>query len=277
MSGSPVVARAGGAPVDPSPGSKRPRLPPDFAAAVQQVAAAAAAAAASAALEGIFSIDEKEGSPYVADFGVSDSDDPDKAEALRSFRAVDQDCSNMIDEHELKNALEQAGAGVIPLSLTKLIVRVFDENKNGGLDWGKSAPDKNAPRSEHTQKHPTQTPLLDPNADEYRNLYMGIKKLIEKLSALQQTHVSAGLTPEGAAPSPDHFFFTRDELGEFLERNCADVYGPSIRALAIDGARWSEIPGGWRLPFPDALKLLVQLHGMRSAGEEEQRRFFSLC
>ncbi len=154
------------------------------------------------------------------------------------------------DEGELQAALSAAGGGSFPRSLARLLIRVFDDNRNGGLDF-----------------------------DEFRSAHQGIKTLQDRLMRLHREHVSAGLSPDEAAPSEDQFFFTREELASFLEVYFAER-GPAVRALAVESACWDDAADGVpRLRFPAALKLVVQLFGLQraSASEEEARRFFVLC
>ena len=217
--------------VNPPSGTKRPRAA-DVAAAVTS--------AVQAALQELFFFDqagEKEGSPYVE--GFAEPEDPTAAAALASFKLVDADASNQIDERELQAALSSAGGGPIPLSLSRLIVRVFDANSNGGLDW-----------------------------DEYRVLHGGLTSLMSTMFGLVREHAAAGLSGAegaaaaggggGAAPQPGDFFFTREELASFLETSFGGR-GPAVRQLAIETSFWSDCADGVpRLHFPAALRLVVQ-------------------
>lgn len=223
------AAVAAAAQVDFTPsGAKRPRAT-ELAAAVTS--------AVHAALQEFFDANgEKEGSPYVV--GFAPPEDPSAAAALASFKLVDADASNLIDERELQAALSGAGGGPVPLSLCRLIVRVFDANSNGGLDW-----------------------------DEYRVLHGGISSLMSTLFGLVREHAAAGLSsaePSAAggggagAPQPGDFFFTREELASFLE-TAFGGRGPAVRQLAMETALWSDSADGVpRLHFPSALRLVVQ-------------------
>ena len=61
-----------------------------------QAVAAAVSVAVAAALQDLFAGEgEKIGSPYAEGF-VAPAEDPQFAQALSSFRAVDRDCNNLI-------------------------------------------------------------------------------------------------------------------------------------------------------------------------------------
>jgi hypothetical protein len=139
------------------------------------------------------------------------------------------------------------------VSLARLIVRVFDDNRNGGIDW-----------------------------DEFKWLHEGIKTLQDKLAGLHAEHAAAGRSPAapaGGAPGAADFYFTREDLAAFLEVYFGER-GPAARQLAVESAPWTDAPDQVpRLHFPGALRLVVQLFGLQKsrASEEEARRFFSLC